>query len=293
MKYVIVMPAFNESQRIGDTLQSLTRQTMQPRQLIVVIDNSTDNTAQVVESFAHSYPWIRLLHHLSQPSHAPGAKVVRAFDAGFKTIQEDFDFVVKMDADLELPPEYFERVSRLFDRDARVGIAGGIYLIENNGQWVQESYADLDHVKGPCKAYRKACFEAIGGLRESVGWDSVDEMLALYHGWKVRTDGQLQVKHLRHRGTETGLVRVMVKIGHSFYRMRYGLFIALISAGKAGLLNRPYVISGIAVLFGFLQAWARRDRFIVDPAEGRFIRRYRRRRMLQKLTPRALTAAHR
>lgn len=282
MNYIIIMPAFNEGKRIGNALASLERQTLLPKRLIVVDDGSTDDTAAIVEAFAARNSWVRLVRKGGRAQHSPGAKIVQAFYTGFHTIDEDYDFVVKMDADLELPANYFERMARIFEENPKVGIAGGIYLIERNGEWTYESYADMDHVKGPCKSYRKACFEDIGGLRESVGWDSVDEMLALYHGWQVKADPELHVKHTRHRGAETGFVKVMIKVGYAMYRMRYGFFIALTSAAKAGLVNRPYILTGLATMAGFMIAWLRRDDFIVNEGEGKFIRRFRWRRMLGK-----------
>ncbi len=59
---------------------------------------------------------------------------------------------------------------------------------------------DKDHVRGAFKAYSKACFKAIGGLKCAMGWDTVDELLAQYHGFKIHTDDTLKVKHLRPTG---------------------------------------------------------------------------------------------
>jgi glycosyltransferase involved in cell wall biosynthesis len=285
MQYIIIMPAYNEERHIGVTLESLTRQTHLPRQLIVVNDGSSDRTGEIARKYAARHAWINVVDHPAAPRHSPGAKVVRAFYFGYGQIPTDarYEFIVKLDADLELPPHYFERVAEMFAEDPLLGIAGGISLVEKKGEWVYEAFADKDHVRGPYKSYRRACFEAIGGLRPSVGWDSADEMLAIYHGWHTRTDTRLTVKHFRPTGAETGALKVKVKMGWAWYRMRYGFFVALVSAAKSGLLNKPYLLTGLAGMAGWLQAWLRGDEFIVSPEEGRFIRRYRRGRMLGKL----------
>ena len=283
MDYIIIMPAFNEEENIADTLNALIQQTLLPKRLIVVNDGSSDATPQIVETYRREYPWMELVNNNIKAAYAPGGKVVKAFYHGFNTIDVPYDVVVKLDADLILPPHYFERVMDMFQNDDQLGIAGGINVVKRNGDWVYENFSDKDHVKGAYKAYRKSCFEAIGGLRPSLGWDTADELIAMYHGWKVKTDPSLTIKHVRARGTSSGFIKIMKKIGYSMYRLRYGLFITMISAMKAGLVNRPFIISGFTVLYGWFEALLRRDDFIVNKEEGKFIRQFRRRRMFGKL----------
>ncbi len=283
MKYIIIMPAYNEEHFIGRALDAISRQTLPPRRLIVVNDGSTDGTAEVVRAYAARHPWIELVNNDKKEERAAGSKVVRAFYLGYQAIREDYDFLVKFDADLEIPEHYFERMAELFRANPRLGIAGGTIAVEEQGEWVYENFSDVDHVKGAFKSYRRQCFEDIGGLRASIGWDTADELLARYHGWTVQVDTGLQVRHYRPLGAETGSVRIRIKVGNGMYRLRYGFFITLISAIKAGYLNRPFGLTGLAVLRGWLQSWLRREPFIVSREEGRFIRRFRRRRMLGKV----------
>ena len=181
--------------------------------------------------------------------------------------------------------EYFETIMQMFQEDPKLGIAGGINVVERNGEWVYENFADKDHVRGAYKAYRKACFEAIGGLRASMGWDTADELIAMHKGWKVQTNPNLMIKHVRARGASSGFIRIMKKIGYSMFRLRYGFWVMLLSAVKAGMVNRPFVISGLAVIYGWFEAWLRRDPYIVTKEEGKFIRDFRMKRMVQKFFP--------
>lgn len=283
MQYVVIIPAYNEEEFLGSTLEALTRQQHLPRQVVVVNDGSTDATPEIVRSYTKQYPWIKLVNNEKKEQRAAGAKVVRAFYLGYKAMEGTYDFLVKLDADIELPENYFLRLSEMFQANPRLGIAGGIITTLKNGEWVFEHFADRDYVPGAFKAYRRACFEAIGGLRPSIGWDTVDELIARYHGWEIAVDESLLVRHHRVLGKETGSLRVRMKVGQAMYRMRYGAFITLISAVKAGYLNRPYGLTGLAVLWGWLKSWLRRDPFIVNADEGRFIRQFRRNRMLAKL----------
>jgi hypothetical protein len=38
------------------------------------------------------------------------------------------------------------------------------------------------------------------GLKAAMGWDTVDELLSTFYGWKVVTDARLIVKHLKPTG---------------------------------------------------------------------------------------------
>lgn len=283
LSYIIIIPAFNESANIGHTLDCLIAQSLQPKEVLVVNDGSTDETPQIIDEYHSRHTWIRRVDTDAAARHQPGAKIVRAFYKGFESITQDYDFVVKLDADLGLPSDYFERVARLFEQNPKVGIAGGVNVVEQNGAWVYEDFADKDHVKGAFKAYRKACFEAIGGLRESVGWDTVDELLARFHGWEIETDQELWIKHFRPRGKTTGVSKVMHKMGRAMYRMRYGWWITFLSALKAGTKNKPYGTTALAVLKGYQEGSRAGDAFIVTAEEGAFIRQYRWSRMLEKL----------
>jgi glycosyltransferase involved in cell wall biosynthesis len=283
MKYVIVMPAYNEEGFIGRAIESIAAQTLIPQRLVIVNDGSTDRTRAIVEGYQETYPWIQLVNNDKKEQRAAGSKVVRAFCLGYQQIQDAYDFLVKLDADLTLPNHYFERMAAMFQADPSLGIAGGTIAIEENGEWVYENFSDIDHVKGAFKSYRRACFEQIGGLRASIGWDTADELLARFHGWGIQVDPELQVRHYRVLGAETGSVKIRVKVGNGMYRLRYGFFITLISAIKAGYLNKPYGITGLAVLWGWAQSFLNRDDFIVTAEEGRFIRRFRKDRMRAKL----------
>jgi len=50
----------------------------------------------------------------------PGSAIIRAFEAGYRLVQDvDFDFVVKLDCDLDFAPDYFQRLIDKFHRDLR------------------------------------------------------------------------------------------------------------------------------------------------------------------------------
>ena len=63
-------------------------------------------------------------------------------------------------------------------------MVAGFCYIQKNDEWVLENLTSKDHIRGALKAYRKECFFDIGKLKPSMGWDTVDELLAKYHNWE-------------------------------------------------------------------------------------------------------------
>ena len=197
MKFYIIIPAHNEAQFIGLTLESLVNQSLLPSKIIVVDDNSTDETAAIVRNYAEKHDFISLVTKQSDAIHLPGSKVIQAFQEGLKHVDQSYDSIAKFDADLIFPSNYIETIIKHFDSDEKIGMVGGFCYIEKNGEWILENLTDKDHIRGALKAYRKETFQQIGGLQAQMGWDTVDELLCKFYHWKIKTDESLHVKHLK------------------------------------------------------------------------------------------------
>ena len=281
MKYHIVIPSYNEEALIALTLQSLISQTVLPSKIVVVNDNSTDKTADVVLAFAKENPFITLVNKTSEAIHLPGSKVIQAFQKGFETLDENYDIIVKLDADLIFPPNYFETVIKHFQSDSTIGMAGGFCYIEKNGDWVLENLTDKDHIRGALKAYRKATFHQIGGLKPAMGWDTVDELLCKYYNWKVVTDESLHVKHLKPTGANYNKT-ARYKQGEAFYTLGYGFFITAIASAKLAMMKKkPFLF--LDYIKGFWKAKAAKKPMLVNEEQAKFIRKYRLQKMKEKL----------
>ncbi len=281
MTYAVVIPAHNEQEFIARTLKSVLSQTVMPSEVIVVDDNSTDDTAEIARSFAAVNPVIKVLQNPSDAAHLPGSKVIHAFNKGYESLVTDPDIIVKLDADLILPDNYFEFVIRTFETDKKIGMAGGFAYIERNGEWILENLTDKDHIRGAFKAYRRKCFEDIGGLKPAMGWDTVDELLAKFHGWKVVTLPELKVKHLKPTGANYNKA-ARYKQGEAFYRLGYGFWISLIASAKlAAMKKKPLLF--IDYIRGFMQARSVKKPMLVTSEQAKFIRLHRWERMKRKI----------
>nr|WP_315255081.1 glycosyltransferase family A protein [uncultured Flavobacterium sp.] len=281
MKYYIVIPSYNEETLISLTLQSLISQTVLPSKIVVVNDNSTDKTAEIVLAFAKENPFITLVNKTSEAIHLPGSKVIQAFQKGFETLDEDYDLIVKIDADLIFPSNYFETIINHFQSDDRIGMAGGFCYIEKNGDWILENLTDKDHIRGALKAYRKETFKQIGGLKPAMGWDTVDELLCKFYNWKVVTDSSLHVKHLKPTGANYNKT-ARYKQGEAFYTLGYGFWITAIASVKLAMMKKKPLLF-LDYIKGFWKAKSAKTPLLVTNEQAKFIRNYRLQKMKEKL----------
>ncbi|AXT56498.1 glycosyltransferase family 2 protein [Aquimarina sp. MMG015] len=282
MNIYIVIPAHNEELLIAKTLESLVSQTFLPKKIVVVNDNSTDNTKTVVLDFINKHSYISLVNTSSSKDHMPGSKVINAFYKGYTSLDDQYDVICKFDADLIFPKNYLATLVKNFKENQKIGMFGGFCYIQKDNNWILENLTNKDHIRGALKAYRKSCFQDIRGLKPAMGWDTIDELLAQYHNWKIKTDQSLKVKHLKPTGN-TYNPKAKYKQGEAFYTMRYGLMITLIASMKLAILKKqPKLL--LDYLIGFFKAKKSKQPYLVSKVEGDFIRKLRWKKILQKFS---------
>ena len=273
MKVCVIIPVFNEQDFIKKSVESLIDQTIKPAEVIYVNDNSTDNSKNIIKNLIGKCEWIRVIDHKSFQEHVPGSKVIEAFNFGLKNLETQFDIICKFDGDIILPKNYIEKIIEIFNEKEKVGIAGGNLYVQKNGKWIYENIAAKTHVRGPIKAYRAECFNDINALKSSIGWDTVDVLLAQKKGWLIYTDKNLIVKHLKPTGQKYSLHSKILQ-GESLYKMRFGFILSILSLLKSSLNN--YSLSRLFFgLIGYCISFLKQKPFIVTDEEGVYIRNFR------------------
>ena len=277
MKYVVITPVKNERDFIRFTLDSVISQSLQPEEWIIVDDGSTDNTVEIIRSYQQQIPWIKLVQlntHAEKKLY--GSKVIHAFNEGLKNVQKKYDFIVKLDADLTLPSNYFEEVARCFSEYPKVGICGG-YTVEKQGDFEAKQKMS-DYVQGPIKSVRKECFAAIGGFIEENGWDGFDQLHAMYLGWEVRHI-PLAVIHHRIPTTEYRSLSLFFNNGKTHYRLGNNFFLTLVRT-LFRIFEKPYILGSLSYFSGWMTSYINRAERLVDKDLAKFIRKYHYRRIL-------------
>jgi poly-beta-1,6-N-acetyl-D-glucosamine synthase len=279
--YIVISPVRNEQDYIGGTIQSLVSQTRRPALWIIVDDGSTDATGRIIDEAAQQHDWIRVVHRQDRGVRRAGSGVMEAFNDGFKLIDgQPWQYVVKLDGDVTLEADYFERCFTHFVTEPQLGIAGGLVCNLVNGALRAESNVDPPfHVRGATKIYRCECWQAIGGLLPVTGWDTLDELKAIMLGWSTRTLSDVKLIHHRPAGGAYGTWPNWVKNGLANYLTGYHpLFMACKCASR--LWQKPYGIGALGLWVGFCSGYVKRLPQVDDPELIQFLRRQQMNRML-------------
>jgi biofilm PGA synthesis N-glycosyltransferase PgaC len=273
VEYVVITPVRDEGDHISSIIDSMVGQTIRPACWIIVDDGSTDDTATVAESASAKHSWIKLVRRNDRGFRQPGTGVVAAFYEGYRLVaDQDWEYLVKLDGDLSFGPEYFEECFRQFAKDSKLGVGGGTICQETNGELIIEAPGDpLFHVRGATKIYKRDCWQAIGGLLQAPGWDTVDEYKANMLGWTTYTFPQIKLNHHRHAGDAEGTWKNWVKNGRANYVAGYHPLFMYVKCGKR-IFSKPYGIGALGLLVGFISGYVRREPQINDPVLIRYVR---------------------
>ena len=212
-KLLIISPVRNEADHLELVARSMAGQTRPPDAWLLVDDHSDDGTLDLARRLAAEFPFISVVEAPDFPLADPrdrlaSAAAPRTFNAGLATVDwHAYTHIAKFDGDMELPPEYLERILAEFVADPKLGMAGGLRKELVRDKWRLETVPTEHHVNGALKLYSRQCFEAIDGLQEQLGWDTIDETRARMHGYRTRTFTDLVTIHHRPWASADGTLR--------------------------------------------------------------------------------------
>lgn len=271
--YVLVTPVRDEAATIGRTLESVLKQTILPREWVIVSDGSTDDTDAIILRAAESHPWIRLLA-LAPRAGRSFAAVVHNTEAGIRHLDcRDYAYLGLLDADVTFQSDYFEQVIRRFDADPALGLAGGVVI--DIGLRRDRFPRNRSDVPGAVQFFRRACFERIGGLlpMPEGGWDGMTCAMARMAGYKTRLFTDLVVDHLKPRNvSEGGVVRRKWQMGVRDYAAGYHPVFETVKC-ISRLKDSPLLIGALAWWIGYCMAALRRRPRLVNVSVVAYIRR--------------------
>jgi glycosyltransferase involved in cell wall biosynthesis len=275
--YCLITPCRDEAKYARRTLESIGKQTVLPALWVIVDDGSHDETPKILEEYAAKYPFIRIVHRADRGDRKLGGGVIDAFYAGYDTINpNDFEYVCKLDLDLEIPPTYFEALMERMEADPRIGTCSGKpYFPTTNGHLVAETCGDENSV-GMIKFYRTRCFQEIGGFVRELMWDGIDCHRCRMLGWIAVSwdEPEIRFTHLRAMGTShknwwTGRVRHGVG---QYFMGTSPVYMLASSLFRVG--HPPIVVGSLAMMWGYVRS-AMGGKVRYNDEEFRtFLRRY-------------------
>ncbi|MEO8359217.1 MAG: glycosyltransferase [Vicinamibacteria bacterium] len=188
----IIIPAYNESASIGDTVRSIKAQTVAVHRVIVIDDGSTDDTGPLA---------IAAGAEVVRPPRGTGSK---AGAQNFALEDVDSEYVMAIDADTTLAPDAIEKLLPAFE-DQDVAAACGFVIprhvssIWERGRFIEymmaftfykpiQDYYTKPLISSGCfSAYRTQLLKQTGGWSTRTLAEDVDLTWRFYQvGKKVR-----------------------------------------------------------------------------------------------------------
>ncbi|HEV2339832.1 MAG TPA: glycosyltransferase [Patescibacteria group bacterium] len=189
MKISVVIPAFNEEKYLAACLQSLKEQTEKPDEIIVVDNNSTDNTAGIARSFG-----ARVVNEKIQG-------MIPARNLGFDEAR--YDIIARTDADTYLPKNWLKQIKNAFQDNSLFAYSGPAtwYKVPKTLQpfnwqtriWFEPFKAVFGHdcLFGPNMALRKSAWELVRNevcLKDSIVHEDMDLAYHIGKYGKIKFD---------------------------------------------------------------------------------------------------------
>lgn len=277
-RYLLISPCRDEAKFIRRTLESVAAQSVPPTLWVVVDDGSTDETPVILEEYARRLPYLRVVKRSDRGRRQVGPGVIEAFYAGLETVRlEDFDYLCKLDMDLDLPERYFELLMARMEFNPRIGTTSGKpWFVQPGNDKLEPEVCGDEMSVGMTKFYRVACFKEIGGFVREVMWDGIDCHRCRMLGWIAESlnDEPLRFVHLRPQGSSQKSIwtgRVRAGFGQYFMGTSPLYYVAV---AIVRLPAHPALVGSVAMLWGYLRSWAMGLPRYPDPEFRRFLRAY-------------------
>lgn len=190
--YYAIVTCRNSENEIESAVNSLLRQTIKPRYIIVVDDGSTDNTHNILEGLKLKNDNI---HVITNPDLGYDiGRVVKNWNNAINLARdlnlEVTEYHMISTDDTHYEEFYAEKIMRNMDSDNRIAVSSGNY--DNN------SYA-TPHGAG--RFVRNSFFNnVLGRYPEKMGYESVILQMSLYHGFKNVVNNDARFSHTRQLG---------------------------------------------------------------------------------------------
>ena len=278
--YVLITSAKNEENFIRLTIESVVLQSILPVKWIIVSDNSTDGTDDIIREYSSKFSFIKYVR-TNDKSKRDFASKTFALKTGYEHLKNiDYDFIGILDADVTFEPNYYQTIFNRFLLDEKLGIAGGVFYDFDNGEF-QKITPSYHSVRGAVQLFRRKCYEDIGEWvpLEFGGEDSYAEISARQHGWKVRTFDDAEILHHRRTGSaSSNFMKYKFREGKVEYSLGYHPLFQIIKC--VGRLNeKPYIIGTILRFVGFWWMTLKREKRSIPKDFFEYIRKEQKERI--------------
>jgi poly-beta-1,6-N-acetyl-D-glucosamine synthase len=278
--YVLLTAAYNEEAYIENTIRSVLGQSLIPQRWVIVSDNSTDRTDEIVNRYAKEHDFIKLLRVTKTAGHNFGAKVI-ALKKGEQLLDGlEYDFIGNLDADISLESNYFEELISRFTAHPSLGITSG-FIFEDDGKGFKSRWFNsVSNVPHAAQLVRRECYEEIGGyaILRYGGEDWYAQTQAKMKGWQVEALPTVKVFHHRHTGMGSHPIKNAFRLGRMDFTFGSDPLFEVIKCIRK-FKDRPYLLAGFTRFVGFASGFLSHEETPVPPEFKAFLQKEQRARV--------------
>ena len=280
-RYLLVTPCRDEGRYLRRTLDSVLAQSTPPAKWIIVNDGSTDDSGEILAAYAAKHPDILHIITRSNGQRAKrdldAAKEIEAFYEGLDLVSlDDYPYLCKLDADLDLPPRYFERAMERMEEDPFLGNVSGKMVEPQPDGSLRPFMTGDENAIGAVKFYRTQCFREIGGFVRLLAWDGIDGHLCRMHGWIAMSvhDPEMKFIHLRPMGSSEGdIMHGRERWGRGKYMMSSAWYYVA-AASVFRMTEPPIGKGGFHIFKGYIDAMKKGQKRYDNPEYQSYVRQF-------------------
>ncbi|MEM0463238.1 glycosyltransferase family A protein [Pyrobaculum sp.] len=277
MKYIIITLVKNEFSNLLRTAKYVTEQSLKPELWVIVDDNSTDQTPDLIRKLRKNYDFIVAIQlPTNEKSYNSVTKYGYAIRyatnyvmLNYYDVYNKINYVGVLDADLYIPSNYYDKVIKLHESNKHIGIASGLFFevlkpfTKRRGKIIK-----LRLYPWPISAamiIKKECLEEIGGFPTVPQPDVAAMIKAIEKGWKIGVTTSTYAIHLRPRNLKT-----LINAGYGNYLLHLPLIKGLLQ-GLYNAIKFRYP-QQVGLTIGYLIGLASRENKINDQIIHKYLR---------------------
>lgn len=133
-KVSIIIPCYNQAEYVGESIESALKQTYENLEIVCINDGSTDNSSEVIKSYAEKYKNIVFLDEKTNRGVCCARNMAIAASSG--------EYILPLDADDKIEPQYVEKAARVLHNNPKVGIVycKADFFGRKHGLWKLEEF---------------------------------------------------------------------------------------------------------------------------------------------------------
>jgi len=177
MRISVITTVLNEEANINLLLDSLTKQTKQADEIVIVDGGSKDGTQEIIKEYSKKHNIIRMI--VKKGNIAAGRNVAIK--------KAKYSIIAQIDAGCIADNEWLKKITDPLIEDKKIGLSAGFYIMTGDSA-LQKAVAPFHGVtqrrfdprcflpSGRSVAFRKSTWKAVGGYSETLQWAGEDTL---------------------------------------------------------------------------------------------------------------------